>query len=85
MRVAEGKWELLAGRFFARLAAELPRHALLQDLHDRGRSSLRRLADEQMNVVGHDYVTRQREPIAIADLTQNFDKQSLGGGRGKQG
>ena len=28
------EWELLGGNFFARLAAEPPRNALLQDLHD---------------------------------------------------
>jgi len=52
------KWkcELLGGYFFARLAAEAPRSALLQDLHDGGGGSCGWLADEQVNVIGHDHV-----------------------------
>ena len=69
----------------SRLAAQAARHALLQDLHDGGRSALGRLAEEQVNVVGHDHIARERKPVTVADFTQNLHKQILGARRGQQG
>jgi len=71
------KLELLGGHFLFWLAAEPPRHALLQDLHDGGRRTLGLLADEQVNVVGHDDVARERKAVAVAHFAQNFHKQIL--------
>jgi hypothetical protein len=84
--VGLSKWEseLLGGYFFAWLAAKLSRYALLQDLHDGGRSAGGRLTDEQVNVIGHDNVTRESEAVAVAHLAQNLHKQISGVGRGKQ-
>ena len=33
-----------------------------------------RLADEQVNMIGHDNVTGQRETLAVTHLTENFNK-----------
>ena len=77
VRVSKRKSELLGGYFLGWLAADSPRHALLQDLHDGWRSALCWLADEQVNVVGHDDVARDREPVAVAHLSQNLHKQIL--------
>ena len=71
--------------FFAWLAAEPPRYELLQDLHDGGGSALGWLADEQVNVIGHDDVTSQRETVAVAHLAQKLDEQIPSVRGGKQG
>ena len=85
--VGMAKWkpELLGRCCFGRLATELPRHALLQNLHDGGRGACGRFADEQVNVIGHDYVTRKSEAVAVAHLVQNLHKQIPGVRGGKQG
>jgi len=70
VRVLKRKSELLGKHFLAWLTAEPARHALFQDLHDGGRSVHSRLADEQVNVVGHD-------DIAVAHFAQNRHKQIL--------
>ena len=77
--VGLSKWkcELLRGRFLAWLAAEASRNALLQDLHDGGGSSRGRLADQQVNVIGHDHVACEGEAVAVAHLAQNLGKQIL--------
>ena len=85
MHMAERKWELLAGRFFARIAAEPPRHTLLQHLHDGRGRTFRRLADEQVDVVGHDDVAHQCKAVAVAHFAQNLHKQILRARGGKQG
>jgi hypothetical protein len=82
--VPKPKSELLGGRFFAWLAAEPARHPLFQDLHDSGRSAFGWLADEQVDVVGHDDVANKCEPVAVAHFAQNLYKQILGARRGKQ-
>jgi len=81
------KWKLqLLGRYsFARLAAKPPRYALLQDLHEGGGSACCWLADEQVDVIGHEHVTCQGKAVAVAHLAQNFDEQIFGVSRGKQG
>jgi hypothetical protein len=76
---------LLGGRPPSRLAAQAALHALLQHLHDIGRSPLGGFADEQVNVVGHDDVARERESVAVAHLAQNLHEQILRTRRGKQG
>ena len=63
--------------------SELPRYALLQDLHYGGRSTCGWFADKQMNVIGHDNVTGQRETVAVAHLAQNLDKYIFGADGGK--
>jgi hypothetical protein len=56
------------------LYAQAPGDTLLQDLqHGGGRAALW-LADQQMNVFGHDNVADQSETIAVAYLIENLDK-----------
>ena len=52
-----------------------PGKTQLQGLHDNRRSSTLRLADQQMEMLGHDHVTENYENIAFADLFQNSEKQ----------
>ena len=66
--IAEGQFQLPGGCPPSGLAPQAARHALLQHLHDGGRSAPGGLADEQVNVVGHDDVTRERESVAVAHL-----------------
>jgi hypothetical protein len=84
-RIAERKFQLQGGCPPSRLAAQAARHALLQDLHDCGRGPLGGFAEEQVNVVGHDNVARERESVAVAHFAQNLCKQILRPRRGKQG
>jgi len=67
------------------LAPQAARHALLQHLHDGGRSAPGGLADEQVNVIGHDDVAHEHESVAVAHLAQNLHEQILRARRGKQG
>jgi hypothetical protein len=41
--------------------------------------------DEQVNVVGHDDVARERESVAVTHFAQNLHKQILRARRDKQG
>ena len=50
------------------------RDALFQDLNRNGRSSLGWLTHQQMNVIWHDNISDKEEPVAVADLAQNLDK-----------
>lgn len=85
VRLGKRKRELMGGWFSARLASEPPRNALFQDWHGGGRISFGRFADEQMNVIGHDDVTGQRETVAVAHVTENLDEQVFGAFVRKQG
>ena len=78
VRVSESKSKLLRGHFLAWLAAKPARDTVLQNLHDRGRCALGWLADEQVNVIGHDDIAREGKPEAVAHLSQNLHKQILG-------
>ena len=83
--VATGKVQIQLSGDGAPLAAQAARDALFQHLnHGRGRS-LARLADEQMDVLRHDYVAHQGEAIAIPHLTEDLDENISGANRAQQG
>jgi hypothetical protein len=84
VRILEGESELLGRCLFPRLAAQSPRNALLQDLHDGGRRALSRLANEQVNVIGHHDIAREGKPVTVTNLAQNLHEHILGARRGKQ-
>src|ERR1700690_3388426 len=52
------------------LSAQSPRNSLLQNLHYNGRISYIWFTDQQVNVLGHHDVAKEREVIALADLAQ---------------
>ena len=66
------------------VAAQLPGDALLEYLQDRGRRTARGLADQQMDMFGHNHEAHQREAIAITDLGENLYEGVLGAGRTQQ-
>ena len=68
MGLPKRKSQSLGRRFLAILAAQAARHALLQRLHDGRRRTFGRLADQQVNVIGHDNVARERKSVAVAHL-----------------
>src|ERR1700680_4717928 len=83
--VATGKVQIQLSGDGAPLAAQAARDALFQHLnHGRGRS-LARLADEQRDVLRHDYVAHQGEAIAIPHLTEDLDENISGANRAQQG
>ena len=51
------------------------RNALLQHLHHRAGIPHIRLADQQMNMFRHHYITDQREIVALANFIQNLEKE----------
>ncbi len=53
---------------------QTPRKALLQHLHDRRRRAPVWLADQQVNVLGHDYVADYDKAIPFPHLFQDFEK-----------
>ena len=54
--------------------AQAPGDALFQNLnHRRGRSSCR-LANEQMDVLGHHHISDKREAEAVSDLAENLNE-----------
>jgi len=59
-------------------------NALLQDLHhDRNRTSLW-LADQDVNVLGHDHESDYLEAIALAHLLEDFEKYITGTGTSQE-
>ena len=85
VRVAKRKPELVKEHHLARLAAQSPRNALLQHLHNGRRGAFGRLIDEQVNMIGHHDVAREGKPVTVTDLAQNLHKHILCTRRGKQG
>jgi len=86
VRLAKRQTELVKIRFLPGFAPEPAGYALLQNLHYfRGRG-IRRFADEQMNVLGHDHVASKLELIAVAHFTEDFDESISGphGGEERQ-
>jgi len=73
----------LSGRFVL-LAAQAARNALLQNLNHGRRRTFGRLADEQMDVLGHDHVAHQRESIAVARFAENPDERVPGANRAQK-
>ena len=51
------------------------RETLLDHLHDGGRRATFGLADQQMNVIGHDDISDDHEMVALADLLKNLEEQ----------
>jgi hypothetical protein len=64
-------------------AAQAARDALLQNLNHGGRRAFGGLADEQVNVIGHNDIAHQRETVAIARLAENLD-ENISGANGAQ-
>jgi hypothetical protein len=64
----------LAGRpAFSR--AHGARHPLLQDLHNLCKIPLFRLTDKQVDVLGHDYVTKELRSTAVSYFSQNLHEE----------
>jgi hypothetical protein len=83
--VADGECQiqLCGGRSL--LAPQAPRDALFQNLNRSGGSSFDRLADEQMEMLRHDDVAHQGEPVPVAHLPQSVDENASGANRAQQG
>jgi hypothetical protein len=73
---AKAKAELRVGCSPAPSATQFARNALLQDLHDRLGRSLGGLADENVDMLGHDHVPDKREAVTLPDLAQNFHEDT---------
>jgi hypothetical protein len=61
-----------------------PGYALLQTLHDRGRSAGIRLGNKQMNVLRHNDVPNQQEPVFLPYLVQLLQKEVSRPGRSEE-
>ena len=57
------------------LGQNAPRKTEFESLHHSRRILLLRLADEQMNVLGHNDISDDDEHIALSHLLQHFEKQ----------
>ena len=57
------------------LSSQALRHALLQNLHHRGRRAHFRLRNQQMNVLRHHHVPNQQELITLAHLIQDSQER----------
>jgi hypothetical protein len=78
LRVTIGRWLFpqfyLRIRCFSFLPAQRPRDALFQGLHHVGRSSHIRLADQQVDVLGHHHKSEQREIVPATDRGEDLEK-----------
>ncbi len=63
------------GRSPARVATQLPRDPLLQDLQYRRRRTCFRLTDEKVDVFRHDCIPHQREAVAISNFAENLHEE----------
>ena len=61
-----------------------PRKALFDGLHYGGRIASFRLAEQQMDMLGHDDIAHHDEMIASADVLQHFNEQVAPGGEIEQ-
>src|SRR5208282_6595014 len=59
----------------ATLPSQGPGDTLFQDLQHRRRRPIFRLADQQMDVLGHDYIAHQQKAVALAHLAERLDEQ----------
>lgn len=66
---------LRRGMRLAHAAQELACEPLFEDLHDSGRIPLLGLADEQVEVFGHDHITHDDEPIFAADFFEDLQEE----------
>lgn len=66
------------------LSAQAARDALLQHLNHSRRRSSGRLTDEQVDMLGHNHVTHQREAETFPYLVQDLDEDGSGAGRAQQ-
>src|SRR5579862_6747620 len=82
VRLVERQAQLRKVDVSSLLAPQAARDALFQDLHYLGGSRTRRLADQQVNVLGHGHGTH--ELIAVAHLTENPDENISGARGGEQ-
>jgi hypothetical protein len=82
--VATCKGQIQLSRGRSPLAAQAARDVLFQNLNHGGRRSLGWLADEQMNVLGHDDITHQGEAVAIAHFAKNMYKSISGANRAQK-
>ena len=60
----------------AEISKYAPREALLQHLHDGGWSSSIWLADQQMDVLGHNHVSDYDETVAKTRLFKNLQEKT---------
>jgi hypothetical protein len=74
----------LGNRCLSSLCSQGSRDALFQRLHYAGRISDGGLADQQMDVVGHDDVAEKGEVVAVAHLSENSQKEVASPGHGEQ-
>ena len=82
--VATGKDQIQLPCGRSPLATQAARDALLQNLNESGRRTFGRLADEQMDVLRHDDITRQGEAVAVAHLAKNMDESISGANRAQK-
>jgi hypothetical protein len=73
--VAADKRQTKLSSRVALLAAQTARNALLQDLNHSGRRAFCWLADEQVDVLGHDDVAYKKVSVAVARLAKNLNKR----------
>jgi hypothetical protein len=71
-RFSESQYELLAGLLF--FPAQSVRDFLFQHLQDPGGSSFGWLGDQQVDMLGHDHVPEELEPLPAAKLIENLHK-----------
>ncbi len=67
--VHEGQPELPAGGF-AFFPTQISRNSLFERLQHHRRCRFRWLADQQVHVIGHDYITHQQKLVAFANRSQ---------------
>src|SRR5713101_5352211 len=72
LRISEAEPQLHRRPAPPALAPQPPRNALFQDLQDGRRRSFGWLADQQMNVLGHDHVSDQREVKTAPHLAKDL-------------
>ena len=68
----ESKAQLRSGGAAFRPLAKAARNALLENLQDWRRSANLRLADEQVDVLGHEHIPGQCEAVTVPDFSQDL-------------
>src|SRR5713226_7830794 len=81
--VHEQQTQLSAGGF-AFFPTQLSGHPLLERLQHHRRRRFRRLADQQVHVIGHDHITHQQKLVPFANRSQRAHKQVSRANRSQQ-
>jgi len=74
----------LSGRLGPEPSQYAPCKALFDGLHHGGRIASFRLAEQQVDVLGHDDIAHHNEMIAVAHVLQHFNEQVASGGESEQ-